>query len=101
VLPSSGFPQADTQYICPKHRYSTRLRDITFWKMDHDKYPKLTVTRILSARTDQDTRFSHGVACDDCWKVTHDWQTDNKEGRSVSETSETISQSTIDNMKED
>jgi hypothetical protein len=42
-----------------------------------------------------------GIACDDCWKVTHDWQTDDKEGRSAFETSETISQSTLDNMKED
>jgi hypothetical protein len=71
------------QYVCPKHRYSTRLRDITFWKTDHKKYPKLAVSRILSARTDQYARFSHGVACDDCWKVTHDWKTDDKEGRTA------------------
>lgn len=55
----------------------------------------MAVSRILSARTD------HGVACDDSWKVTHNWQTNDKEGRSASETSETISQSTLDNMKED
>jgi hypothetical protein len=95
-IPSGGH----IQYVCPKHRYSTRLRDITFWKTDHDKYPKLAVSRILSARTKTPGSLK-GVACDDCWKVTHDWQTDDKEGRSAFETSETISQSTLDNMKED
>jgi hypothetical protein len=96
-IPSGGH----IQYVCPKHRYSTRLHDITFWKTDHDKYPKLAVSRILSARTDQDTEFSHGVACDDCWKVTQDWQTDDKKGRCASEMSDTISLSTLDNMKGD
>ena len=61
MLPSSGLPQADT--------YSTFVRNIVIppdyatphsGKTDHDKYPKLAVSRILSARTDQDIRFSHG-----------------------------------------
>ena len=83
-------------------RNSSRLHDVTLRTMVHDKYPKLAVYRTVSARTEQDTRFSHGGRL--WWlpgSTCHDRQTDVTEGRSASETSETISQSTEDNTKED